>query len=756
MNDVDCSAIDQQTLFWMKVDSETACDLLIGSSQLLPLAYAAWKSQGDLVFVSDKLKCLISARSNFVDPYEFVVLTKKLFGSFLNIAVEKVSGEEPDKCSYSSTLNLLGENFFLRLILDMGRQTYVFTAEVVAKIRGNGPNLDLEKLLNDLPVCIWQRDKNLRITYCNRAYADVVDITQDSIISNNARSQALFPGMGSMQLNQSLHSSSADKSFEEHIIVNGSRRLFRILEKQYADGESFSGVAFDITDQEKLRKEYSNYKNQTEETLDNISIPIAIFDQNAVLVFANTAIIKLFAMSDVDLYGRRKFADLVDRFIDDGLIIPVTDVDEYKSAVSSIFTTIVEPYHASVTLKNWKTMNVTISPNQGGGLIFMFEDVSDKVALERELNSMASVQIGILDHLMDGIMIFGIDNKIKIANNVINAMWGREKKSAVTGVHINDFFESVSGMFGQQTDAKSWLSKLISIAAQKTNFSDLITLSSGKVLRYSYIPLPEGLNLIKFTDITECAHLRQLLDEKTEQLSTIDKLKRNVIANISHRLMAPLSTISGFMEILQNQYFGVLNKKQLEYCYEISKSAEELADAVDAIIYSAEIEAGQVKLKFVEVRLLDFINKIIDQFSVKAGSYGIELGTTFADAEFRMVIDEHSMRRAISQLVSRFIKMTPSDGEIVLAVEFDKSKPGTVDLLLCNTGISPSDGDLEYLQKILRNSDEDRSDTDLRMDFGITLANSVIKLHHGTMSVERDDNKRLIVKSRIPLQQFLQ
>jgi signal transduction histidine kinase len=244
------------------------------------------------------------------------------------------------------------------------------------------------------------------------------------------------------------------------------------------------------------------------------------------------------------------------------------------------------------------------------------------------------------------------------------------------------------------------------------------------------------------------------INEKVEQLAMIDKLKSNMISNISHRLMAPLSTISGFMEILQNQYFGTLNKRQLEYCYEISKSAEELAEAVDAIIYSADIEAGQLKLKFTEVKLLDFINRILGQFAVKAEMCGITISTTFVDNDFKAIFDEPSMRKAVSQLVSRAIKMTPAEGEIMLGVEAHSQNLSAFDLLVCNVGISPSDEDIIKISKILQ-GDVDVHNIDMKIDFGILLANSVLKLHHGTMAIERVSDNRTAIRCRIPVHQFL-
>ncbi len=726
-------------------------DILVDSSFILPISFAVWKLDGDEIFISNKLKLMISATSNFLNPYDFVKIMQRSFGSFLNIAVEKISNQQSVRNDYISSINILGEEFSLKLSFNKEKQIYVFSADNSKKIDSKDEISEIEKILDALPIYVWQKNKDLKITYCNKAYANAMESSKDYIISNNIK--LISPSKrDSVYVDQSLYSSKP-KKIVEHVVINGSRRLLAIEESPFLGNDKSTGIAIDITDKEQLETNYKNYKKQTEEVLDNISVPIAIFDEETILVFANAATIKLFSIDGLDLYRNCKFSDIMDYLMSNESIISSSDILKYKDATANLFQTIIEPHHATIHLKNGNTMAVTISPNRGGGLIFMFEDISDKVALEREVNSISAIQIETLDHLAEGVMVFGADNLIKIINPAANNIW--EKNKNFIGIHINEFFKSSANLFNSEMELKLLTSKLVNMATQRMSFSEKLTLLSGRKINYSYIPLPDGLNLIKFVDISDRTNLERALKEKTDMASQIDKLKSNLVSNISYELRAPLQTINGFAEILYNKYFGELNEKQMEYCYGISTSVARVTEVVDAIISLANIEAGQMKIKYAEVNLLDFIKDSIALFNDRATIQGISISTDFADSSFTVFIDEQSMKQAIFQLISKSMKITPLGGKILISVTISEPNSDYFNLIINDNGLCLTDEELDRTKKTLLNDSNDGS-VDRSIEFGLLLANNIVRLHNGKISIDSEKEIGNTISCCIPVKQFLQ
>ena len=68
-------------------------------------------------------------------------------------------------------------------------------------------------------------------------------------------------------------------------------------------------------------------------------------------------------------------------------------------------------------------MRLVISPHPFGGLTFVYEDVTDRLALERSYNTLIEVQRETLDNLFEGIAVFGSDGRLKLPNPAYRQIW---------------------------------------------------------------------------------------------------------------------------------------------------------------------------------------------------------------------------------------------------------------------------------------------------------------------------------------------
>lgn len=696
-----------------------ATDLLMNSGLAFPLAYAAFKHQGDVVFMSNRLKSMLGAEDNFVDPYDFVKLSKKPFGSFLNIAVEKLSDNTRGRSEYSSITNVLGEGFVLKLIFEKSIGFYIFIVENISTKNGISFENDIIKIIDVLPLYIWSKDKNLKITYCNKTYADAAETSAAYIIANNIR---LFPQA---------------KKTKERVVIGGVRRFFQISEIQVNDRDFQTYMAIDITNQEELQKEYDSYKKQANEILDSLPVPIAIFSKDTTFVFANSAMTNLFHLDNMEAYVTCKFRDFVNYIVDNDLIVTLPDPDTYKKKANELFATVIEPLQISVLSNSNKTMNVMISPNRDGGLIFVMEDVSERISLEREVSSISTIQLEILAHLSEGVFVFGTDNRIKMTNSPFMEIWQSEK--VVIGKHIRDFFKN-------SIEDEDFASELIGLSTQRTKYSDSLVLKSGKVVQYNYIPLPEGLNLVTFLDVTGTLNLQKELDEKNAVISQIEQLKANLISSISYEFKSPLNTISEFMKILLNEYFGGLSDKQLEYCNKIGKTVVKLTDIVETILDLASIDAGQTHVRYEETNLFEFINEIITSFAEQRLHFDSDVENEFA------YFDKRTMKRAISKLISRALEITPSECNIAVSMKIFKEN--FVEFIVEDAKSEIFQDELECIQKMLL-SDLNIQSIDKFIDYSIAIANSVFRLHNGKIMADLNGNQGTSIHCLIPKKQFL-
>ena len=86
----------------------------------------------------------------------------------------------------------------------------------------------------------------------------------------------------------------------------------------------------------------------------------------------------------------------------------------FKQNQLKLFTTLIDPQEEFLFLPDGKTLRVIAIPHALGGILFAYEDVTDRLALERSYNTLIAVQRETLDHLHEGIA--GVWRKWKIAS----------------------------------------------------------------------------------------------------------------------------------------------------------------------------------------------------------------------------------------------------------------------------------------------------------------------------------------------------
>src|ERR1700730_9994383 len=121
--------------------------------------------------------------------------------------------------------------------------------------------------------------------------------------------------------------------------------------------------------------------------------------------------------------------------------------------------------------------------------------------------------------------------------------------------------------------------------------------TDGSILQEATVPLPDGNVLVTYVDVTDTARYERVLRERNEALETATRLKSEFIANVSYELRTPLNAVIGFAEILNNQYFGDLNSRQLDYSRGILASSQQLLTLINDILDLATIEAGYMLLE---------------------------------------------------------------------------------------------------------------------------------------------------------------
>lgn len=710
---------------------------IIESLAAIPISYSIWDGDRDFVYISNEMAKLIGIQTNVVDSYSFVKITAPMLGQFLKIASEKVL----IKGKYTELIN----NRSITLTYNRGTNIYLLYIT-----SGTAPNnINIENILNTLPIYIWQRDIDLKIKYCNKKYADALETSVASVIQSNLNLPMMKKNKGA-SLEQLAMASGKPQTIRKHAIINGSRRLLELTEVPMTSKSQQIGYAIDVSEEERLLKEYDKLKIQTNETFNYISVPIAIFDANTNLIFANNAMLKLFDLNEAYVSSSPNFSQILDKLMEERKLMDVDDYQKFKQKLLNYFRDVVAPIYTFTHIPNGKSLNIMISPNYGGGLIFVFEDITEKLTIEREYNALSAVQKETLEHLHEGILVFGMDNRLRMINPSTRNIWTIPFDKNIEDMHIKDFFTISMDTFESDHEKESWISQVINMSEQRKETTGILTFKGKINIDYAYVPLPDGMNLIRFVDITDRAKLEKALVEKTETMQQISNLKSSFIANMSYELKSPINTITGFSEILINQYFGSLNEKQTEYCSSIISSANKLSEMIDILLNLSHIEAGKSKMQYADILISDLFTELINMFVDNINDKKINITTSITASSNTLYIDVNSIKQMLFQMFSMVIKTTQIGGTISLDVIDSQNTPNYVDISIKHTGVGMPPEQLDRIRDLLLNDKDIKNVASSTSDFLLLFANHVTRMHNGKLIVNSKQNEYTEIIFRIP------
>lgn len=608
---------------------------------------------------------------------------------------------------------------------------------------------DLRGALNTLPFPVWMRGRALDIAWCNKAYARTVDDSAASVIADQKElSLSALDGVESVTprvLAQRALAAGATQSLRGHVVVEGDRRLYEATETPVPGQGGTVGAATDVTREEELIASYKRLSSSQMDVLERLPTAIAMFSADTRLDFYNTAYEQMTGMSGAWLDTRPKLVDMIDKLRELRKIPEQADYRQYKQAWLSRFTALIEAEEEMQYLPDSSVQRMIVMPRPAGGLVVTIEDVTSRLQLETSYNTLMAVQRETIDSLSEGIAVFGEDGKLRLSNQSFGAIWGA--RDVPPSSHVTRVIEGMKGFFAPAAwDETRKL--LLSNALEREPRKGRLTRVDGSVLEYSVVPLPDGNILNAWFDVTDTVKVEQALVEKNVALEAAERLKTDFLANVSYQLRTPLNAIMGFAEILNQQYFGKLNERQMEYTVSMIEAGQRLISLINDILDLSTIEAGYMKLYPARVRLSDVVAQVVDLTAEWARKQRIEISIEGETSGLAVHADERRVKQVLLNLISNAINYSPGGGRIVITA---RAEGGYALVQVKDSGIGIPQ---EELDRVFTIFERIRSKTMQRRSgagLGLALVKSIVELHGGDVRLESREGEGTTVTFRLPL-----
>jgi len=605
---------------------------------------------------------------------------------------------------------------------------------------------ELTTLFDAVDVPVWLRGPDLALIQCNRAYARAVEMaTPSDAVAAGVEIAGAAQGAGRALAAEAQAAAGRPIRRTLYTVVAGARRLLEITEILLPSTGQVAGFAIDHTELAESRDELSRHIADHAGVLEKLGTAIAIYGADSRMTFFNAAFARLWDIEEDWLRSGPSLGEVLEELRARRRIPEQVDFKVYKTEVLGLFTSLLEAREELLHLPDERVLRMVVHPHPLGGLLYTYEDVTDRMTLERSYNTLIAVQRETLDNLHTAVAVFGSDGRLKLRNAAFESMWSLSPQFAEVQPHVSDLVEQTRALFVAD-DWAAFKERLVSRATDHQPHAGRFARADGSVLDYAAVPLPDGAMLFSYLDVTDSINVERALRERNEALETADRLKSEFITNVSYELRTPLNTIIGFTEILANQYFGALNERQTEYSRGILEASRQLLGLIDAILDLALVEAGRLTLERRPIAIADMLNSVQALSRERARKQGIEVVLAIEAKTGSMIGDERRLKQALFNLISNAIQYTPTGGRIELQARRDNDR---IVFAVADTGIGIRPEDRQRVfEKFERTTDGRVRAPGLGL--GLSLVKSFIELHGGEIELNSIPGRGTTVICRLP------
>jgi signal transduction histidine kinase/DNA-binding response OmpR family regulator/ligand-binding sensor domain-containing protein len=255
---------------------------------------------------------------------------------------------------------------------------------------------------------------------------------------------------------------------------------------------------------------------------------------------------------------------------------------------------------------------------------------------------------------------------------------------------------------------------------------------SGKLVREK-----QKLEQIIKERTSEIIDQKQQLQEQSEKLKEMDKVKSRFFANISHEFRTPLTLIIGPLEHMISSCADKEQEKKLGMMF---RNSRRLLGLINQLLELSTFDSGKVKLQAAPQNIVAFIKGISASFEMAANQKEQDLTVYREEENITVYFDAEKLEEVTGNLLANALKFTPPGGKVTVSVKTITGKnapfsPGAVEISISDTGPGIPPGQLADIFDRFYQAESTYEHHHKGSGIGLAIAKEIVELHHGTIDV---------------------
>lgn len=248
-----------------------------------------------------------------------------------------------------------------------------------------------------------------------------------------------------------------------------------------------------------------------------------------------------------------------------------------------------------------------------------------------------------------------------------------------------------------------------------------------KVLNLRLAPIRDDIN-------EEIRGVVAVIGDYTK-LRQLESMRRDFVANVSHELKTPLTSIKGFVETILD---GAIEDRETtrKFMTIIYQEAERLNHLIHDLLDISKLESGKMEVKQIEVRVKPLVEEVLLSLENRARDKNLILEKQIQDVTIHG--DEDLLREVIINLLDNAIKYTPEGGTIRVVSE---ETPEGLSFYVEDTGIGIPKEHISRIFERFYRVDKGRSREMGGTGLGLSIVKHIIERHGGKVTVTSEFGK---------------
>lgn len=279
-------------------------------------------------------------------------------------------------------------------------------------------------------------------------------------------------------------------------------------------------------------------------------------------------------------------------------------------------------------------------------------------------------------------------------------------------------------------------------------FTSEIVISPIKKILKSINDITDGQlhQRVKINGNNEIAQLGEAFNTMTEKLEQIDTSRQEFVANVSHELKTPLSSIKVLSDSILLQE-DIPSEMYIEFLQDINSEIDRMTEIVNNLLALVKLDYREAGLNIAEADL----NKMLDDILKRLTPLAEQKNITLSKEYIKNVVveaDEMKLSLAISNLVENAIKYTEPEGSVKVILDCDHQNAF---ITVSDTGIGINDEEQTKIFNRFYRVDKTRDRETGGTGLGLSITHSTVILHKGSIKVSSKEGEGSTFIVRIPI-----